>query len=97
MVPKLLLLAFILLVAWYGVRFVTRVGQMRQAMRRATEQAAMNAQARGQGARPARSCRRKAPRAAVAPIVRTRLRLGRRAPPCVAGGASISCTATLVC
>jgi uncharacterized protein len=53
MVPKLLLLAFILLVAWYGVRFVTRVGQMRQAMRRATEQAAMNAQARGQGARPA--------------------------------------------
>ena len=46
MLPKLLLLGFILLVAWYGVRFVTRVGQVHQAMRRAAEQAA-NAQARG--------------------------------------------------
>ncbi|MGH6982541.1 MAG: hypothetical protein ACREFC_15170 [Stellaceae bacterium] len=48
MLPKLLLLGFILLVAWYGVRFLTRVGQMRDAMRRASEQAAMNARARGQ-------------------------------------------------
>ena len=52
MLPKLLLLGFILLVAWYGVRFITRVGQMRDAMRRASEQAAMNARARGH-ARPA--------------------------------------------
>jgi len=50
MLPKLLLLGFILIVAWYGVRFIARVGQMREAMRRATEQAAaMNARARGQG------------------------------------------------
>ena len=48
MVPKLLLLALILLVAWYGVRFITRVGQVRQALRRAAEQAAMNAQGRTQ-------------------------------------------------
>jgi uncharacterized protein len=46
MFPKLLLLFAILLIAWYGVRFVTRVGQVRQAVRRAAEQA--NAQARGQ-------------------------------------------------
>ncbi len=46
MLPKLLLLAFILLIAWYGVRFVTRVGQVRQALRRAAEQAAANGRGR---------------------------------------------------
>jgi hypothetical protein len=46
MLPKLLLLAVILLLAWYGVRFVTRVGQVRQALRRAAEQAAMNSRGR---------------------------------------------------
>jgi hypothetical protein len=49
MLPKLLLLGFALMVVWYGVRFVTRVGQVRQAVRRAAEQAAnAQAQARGQ-------------------------------------------------
>ncbi len=48
MVPKLLLLALVLLLVWYGVRFVTRVGQVHQALRRAAEQAAMNAQGRAQ-------------------------------------------------
>jgi hypothetical protein len=48
MFPKLLLLGFIVLVAWYGVRFLTRVGQVRQAVRRAAEQAQANAQARNQ-------------------------------------------------
>jgi hypothetical protein len=48
MIPKLLLIGLILLILWYGLRFVTRVGQVRQAIRRAAEQAAANAQAHGQ-------------------------------------------------
>jgi hypothetical protein len=47
MLPKLLLLVFILLIAWYGVRFVTRIGQLHHAMRRAAQQA--TAQARPVG------------------------------------------------
>ena len=39
-VGKLLFLGFILLVAWYGLKFMTRVGQVRQAVRRAADQAA---------------------------------------------------------
>jgi uncharacterized protein len=46
MLPKLLLLVVIVLVAWYGVRFITRIGQMRQVLRRAAEQAAVNARGR---------------------------------------------------
>ncbi len=46
MLPKLLLLVVILLIAWYGVRFVTRIGQLHHAMRRAAQQATANAQAR---------------------------------------------------
>ena len=46
MVPKLLLLLVIVLAVWYGVRFITRIGQMRDVLRRATEQAAMNARGR---------------------------------------------------
>jgi uncharacterized protein len=45
MLPKLLLLVVIVFVVWYGMRFVTRLGQMRQVLRRAAEQAAMNARA----------------------------------------------------
>jgi uncharacterized protein len=48
MLPKLLLLGFILLVVWYGVRVVTRVGQVHQAVRRAAEQAAANARTRSE-------------------------------------------------
>ncbi len=47
MLPKLLLLAFILLIVWYGVRFVTRIGQLHHAMRRAAQQATANAQRSG--------------------------------------------------
>ncbi|HEX4113470.1 MAG TPA: hypothetical protein VH020_13130 [Stellaceae bacterium] len=36
---KLLFLGFVLLVLWYGVKLVTRVGEVRQAVRRAAEQA----------------------------------------------------------
>jgi uncharacterized protein len=46
---KLLFLGFVLLVLWYGVKLVTRVGEVRQAVRRAAEQAAP----RGAAARPA--------------------------------------------
>lgn len=42
MLPKLLLLVFILLIVWYGVRFVTRIGQLHHAMRRAAQQATAN-------------------------------------------------------
>jgi uncharacterized protein len=52
MLPKLLLLIFILLIAWYGVRFVTRIGQLHHAMRRAAQQATANAQ-RARGPRQA--------------------------------------------
>jgi hypothetical protein len=37
---KFLLLAIILLIVWQGVKFVTRVGAVRQALRRAAEQVA---------------------------------------------------------
>lgn len=37
---KLLLLAFIILIFWYGFKFVGRVGQVREAIKRASEQAA---------------------------------------------------------
>jgi len=47
MLPKLLLLIFILLIVWYGVRFVARIGQLHHALRRAAQQATVNAQ-RGQ-------------------------------------------------
>jgi len=47
MLPKLLLLAFILIAVWYGVRFVTRIGQLHHALRRAMQQAAVNAQRSG--------------------------------------------------
>jgi uncharacterized protein len=36
---KLLFLGFVLLVLWYGVKLVTRVGAVRQSVRRAAEQA----------------------------------------------------------
>jgi hypothetical protein len=42
MLPKLLLLVFILLIVWYGVRFVARIGQLHHAMRRAAQQATAN-------------------------------------------------------
>jgi uncharacterized protein len=45
MVPKLILLVVVVLAVWYGVRFITRIGQMREVLRRAAEQAAMNARA----------------------------------------------------
>jgi len=47
MLPKLLLLIFILVVVWYGVRFVTRIGQLHNALRRAAQQATVNAQRAG--------------------------------------------------
>jgi hypothetical protein len=47
MLPKLLLLVFILLIVWYGVRFVTRIGQLHHAVRRAAQQATANAQRTG--------------------------------------------------
>ena len=47
---KFLLLAFILLILWQGVKFVSRVGAVRDAVRRAAEHAA-----RQQGAPGART------------------------------------------
>ncbi len=49
-IGKLLVLALLLFVLWQGIKFVTRVGQIRQAVRRAAEQAA--AQGRGRRAQP---------------------------------------------
>ena len=43
---KLLLLAFVILICWYGLKFVGRVGQVRQAIKRASEQAAQQTQSR---------------------------------------------------
>jgi hypothetical protein len=42
-VGKLLVLALLLFVLWQGVKFVTRAGQIRQAVRRAAERAATQA------------------------------------------------------
>ncbi|HEY5208480.1 MAG TPA: hypothetical protein VIJ42_03450 [Stellaceae bacterium] len=49
---KLAFLGFALLVVWYGIKFVTRVGQVRQAVRRAAQQAATNGPGPARG-RPA--------------------------------------------
>jgi len=40
---KLLLLAIILVVLWYGVKFITRAGEARETVRRAARQAAGDA------------------------------------------------------
>ena len=52
---KLLFLGFILVVLWYGVKFLTHFGELRQAVRRAAMQAAAHAaRMEGQQGRPAR-------------------------------------------
>jgi hypothetical protein len=51
---ELIFIVFVLIMLWYGVKFMARVGEVRQAIRRAAQQAAANAaQMQGQHARSA--------------------------------------------